>query len=699
MIRVYNWDTEIISGNGLATLTQAIDVCLERKINGDCTLSLKLPLGDENWKYIREENILTLEGQQYRIKTMKGNEITAYPIYQDACRKHLSSTRDMIGASVGEILTALFKGSGIEVADKTSLDALGIECLYDEKTDFFEQSRITPLGGLKILQEQLEKNGIHNELYFDNKCIALVKNLGKDNGARLDLRLNASQITVTRDTTELITKLYPYGAGGFQINSALVDENGNSVTDGEKKYGRAYIESTNIQGDSPRLPVCEGYMTFDDIDDLAEAKPGTFSPANQLLEAARKQFAEDNPERIDVPRYTIEVDILPNVGGMPIKLGDIVEVNDPQYGLKTKQRVVAETYYPYEPHRSSITVGHAEKTVMDLFSGVVTQTQSMTNSKGEVKPSWLENLKSGYRTKINTALKEKESEKAMRNAVIHNYGDIWVDATGNCAMAIVNGVFAIASEKDGDDWKWEAFGDANGFTADKISAGSIKTSEVNVVDYSDEDQQMLKIASSLITMSDGNGCMRCKIGCDDNGCYVFKLYNAAGNETLALDDDGNITMKGVLDTRKKEEGACGYLVSGSSICGQKYTNNKFVNHGLLALENKYGTHLSLCVNGTEYMHMLAEDIKDEGRTITFGVNNLKGEPGGKDDSLAIFRASENNGSPVTRMYGTWDFCGKYLKMNGNRLVGSETPVTIKAVNGTFTVQNGLIVGIHQGQPG
>lgn len=657
MIRVYNWNETEFSGNGLAALLKAKDVCVGRKINGDCTLNLKLPVGDENWQYVVEENVLTLEGQQYRIKNITGREITAYPIYQDACNKHIQNTGDMIGWTTPDILAALFNDTGIELLNDAELSLLGLEKV-DNAIDFFEQSKVTPIGALKVLQKQLEDNGIHNELYFDNKKIALVRSLGKERGAKIDLRLNASEIKVTRDTTEMITRLYPYGAADLHIGSV----NG----------GKQYIESENIKEGAQRLPVIEGFMTFDDIDD-----------PRKLLEKAQRQFAEDNPDRIDVPKYTVEVSVLSLAGSVPIALGDVAEVHDPQYNIKTRQRVVEEAYYPFEPSRSTIIIGHVAQDLMEMFSGVISRTQSMTNSKGEVKVDWLENLKRSYRTTIN---------KALGNATVHRYGDIWVNPEDeSMALAIVNGVFAISNKKDKNgDWKWNAFGTGDGFTADAINAGRIKTANVQIVN--DEDEK-LSISGTLIKMTDNNDTERLILGLQ-NGLYSFVLNNAAGENVLMIDDDGNVTLKGVLDTRKMVNGECGYLVQNESILGQKYTENGFVNHGLVTGENKYGSHLSLYVDDTEYVHLIAHQNDGGEKAVAFCVNNPNGEAYGDKDSYIVFESTEGETCASTKAYGEWDFSNAKVTglSSGSTVSGTMVLASGSAYspNVKLTIKNGII---------
>lgn len=598
MIRLYDWTER----EYLGVLLSAADVCLERKVNGECVLTLSLPAEDELWSVLREECVLELEEQHYRIKNITGKEVTAYPVYQDACGKHIPYTEDMIGVTVREVLETLFADSGVNIMEKERLEQIGLESLETEVIDFFEQSKITPIGGLKTLQEQLQKLGIHSELYFDNKSIALVKALGKDRGAEIDLRYNAKEITVTRDSSEMVTRLYPYGAGGFSVETATV------TVDGVKReYGCTYIESENLH----RFPVYEGYMSFDDIDDTWDEESGEAKPADRLLEAARRQFAADNPERIDIPKYSIAISMMANAERIPIHLGDIVEVYDPQYQLRTKQRVVEENYYPFETNRCSITVGSPATSVSEMLGGVIVQTQSITNNNGEVK-------------------------------------------TGS------------------------------------LSPGVINTGRIKIMDTERSGEESLCISQKMMELKDGEGIVRLQMGSDGMGAYRFRMYDASGAETMLLDDDGNVTMKGTLETGKKENGSCGYIIKGDSIVGRKYdvARKDFVNQGFVVTRNENGSHLALYQDGVEYWHLIG-NMEDGKRNIRYCVNDSSGEY----DSLVAFETEESENCAKTTMYGDWDFSGRHLRVEGKLPVGDRGTEVIPVGDYTMYVRHGLIVDV------
>ncbi len=687
MIRIYSWDTTDFETNGNAALLNAYDVCIERNINGESTLSFKLPPTDKNWSYVTEEAIVKVEGQCYRIKTINERKVTAYPIYQDASGHHLQSIGGFFGTSGYSILQSIFeKVANIKVLSPQEVYGLSFEPICgttgkEDLIDFFEQSKITPIGALKYLQEQLSKNNIHSELYFDNYNIALVKKLGSDKGARIDLRHNATSIKPKKDTTELVTKLYPYGSGDIHIGSVTkagyYDAKGTIVTDKnaieEGNYCYRILKNNDQFIVSPyadKYPMHEGYMSFTDIDE-----------PDKLLAMAAKQFENSNPERIDVPKYTLEIGELAQIG-IPIALGDIVEVNDPQFNIKTKQRVVSEKRYPFEPEKNSVTVGSPDVTILEMFGGAITKTLSMISSDGKVKSSWLESIKGSYRTTINRAF--GDATKMGRSAVIHDYGDIWVNPNEpNQALAIIGGRLAIANGKTEDgDWDWKAFGDWSGFTADKLIGGTIYTELVRLMG----DGAKLTIEDNMITfkeevvVEDGSKkeLVRARWGYKGKQ-YIFEMKDNNGDNTVSITSTGNIRIKGdiragSLDTTVLEDGACGYLIDGASILGMKYMDSEedWVDHGLSVWtdEETQRTAVNLCVNGTEHLMIEAKNDPDsDARIVDFCVNNTA--KNGDEDYTAwtFLRAQESSGKvgdgPKVIIAGDWDVGDKYLNfVNG-----------------------------------
>ena len=178
-IRIYPHNEKTFKNGGLGVIQNARDVCVSRNISGDCELTFTLHPSDEKMPLLSPENICDIQGQRYRIKTIDDDKITATAIYQDAAYKHIVRIADMIGKSPYEIMCKIFENTPVRVMTVAEVAALGMEWVTD-LTDFFEVSKVTPLGAMKNLTDTLEKYRHHCELYIDNYNIALVKQIGID---------------------------------------------------------------------------------------------------------------------------------------------------------------------------------------------------------------------------------------------------------------------------------------------------------------------------------------------------------------------------------------------------------------------------------------------------------------------------------------------------------------------------------------
>ena len=657
-IRIYPHNEKTFKSGGLGVIQNARDVCVSRNISGDCELTFTLHPSDEKMPLLSPENICDIQGQRYRIKTIDDDKITATAIYQDAAYKHIVRIADMIGKSPYEIMCKIFENTPVRVMTVAEVAALGMEWVTD-LTDFFEVSKVTPLGAMKNLTDTLEKYRHHCELYIDNYNIALVKQIGIDRGARLDTAYNAKEMKVKRDTSELITRLYPYGKEDMPI--------------GKVNNSKNYIESENIT-----TWEREGYEEFSEIDNPTELKT-----------AAQWLFSADNPDRVDIPKYSVTVSYAQRKD-KEIRLGDIVTVIDRQYNITSKQRATEVKIYPFEPNKNEVTVGSPPKSIAETFKGMASTSlkyQSTVNERGEVKPSWLENLKGGYSTLVNKAI--SGNEKEQRKTVIHDYGDIWVNPNNpNQALALVGGVIAMANGKDSNgDWVWSAFGDWSGFTADKLTTGTLNTS--NVLIRSNDGKTTL--SGNLLTMKDNGGNIRLKMGLD-GGVYVFNLYNAQEDKTVSLNSYGGLTLKGSLDTTQAVEGECGYEIDGDSILGSKYSGGKWVRHGLRVFtnEDKDETNFMLYIDGIPALnlHSFTESGK---RKTAFAVNNTSYDENKAESSTNIptwraFEVVEGSEYATTKCWGDWDFADTKI-----RLAYKYAPTGNVVVNGfKFKIRNGLI---------
>lgn len=562
MIKIYRYNDKVCTGNGIAALTHAKDVCIKREMNTYSVLSFSLPYGDQKWKFIEPDNIAVIDGQRYRIQPISGNKITAFHVYADAGFSFVEYMPNMMGGDYTprEIVVEIFKpAKDFHVMTDSEVKALGMEWI-DIPCDFFEVSKLSVMGTLETFIQNLEKHKIHAELYYDNYNVALVRQIGKDRNTVVDLARNAKEINIIRDTTQRITRLYPYGKDDLHIGSV----NG----------GLHYIDTPNEEYSYEKYPR-EGYILFDEIEDP------------ELLKAeAEKLFRDDNPDRIDAPKLSAECDYLERRID-EIQFGDIVTVYDRRTGDRLKQHVTSVELYPDERHKNKFTVGTPPRTDAELVYMVITDTlknQNKMNELGDLKTSKVEFMKK------NTDVTVENNSKFQKIAQ-YETGAMFVSPNGKYAVAIIDGKIKIgvADSSKADGWNWiGVFGHGEG---DAATQTYLYTNLITIMSESGE----LKIENNLIQMFDSEGTLRFNAGYSESlGKYVFELYNADGKRTAYIDDNGNLTICGIFKTG--EDGEARTVIDGNGI--QSYDEQNRM-HGLVSNPGGRLSDLILYYNGSE----------------------------------------------------------------------------------------------------
>lgn len=552
-IAVFDKDATEYESDRLGFLENAKDVCIEQSINGDYELTFILPKGDKKWGLIDFDRKVGYDGRIFRIKDIDDCTISASTLLQDACRTHVQYIGDMINTPANEIMEGIFATTPyVTVLKKKEIEALGLEPVTD-KIDFFEMSKTTPIACLNRLMETLKKYRVHSEVYIDNDKIGLVRQLGTKKDFVIDPRYNGCEIKPKISTYTLVTKLYPYGKDDMPL-------------DGDKQY----ILSPNYD----TLGEYEGFCNFDEVTDQ-----------DDLLLAAQTQFREDNPERIDVPKYAVNVKVLDLPG--EINLGDIVTVNDINNGIKSNQRVITVKKYPYEPHKNSIVVGVPPINMIEAFNGMFMAHQYLRlaqNERNEYKTNTLEFMKKNE----DVSLQGMNGE--MQKIAQYETGALFV--SGIYAVAIMDGKIQIGTKDNNavDGWNWTAVFDGGKVKVGEVFTGTLYTNICTIMSQNGK----LEIKDNLITMYDGNGTLRYQSGLNPRlGKYVFELFDESGKKSLYMDDNGNLTMTGIFKTG--EDGAR-TVIDRNGI--QSYNSDNQL-HGLVSNPDGRHSDLATYYNGVE----------------------------------------------------------------------------------------------------
>lgn len=350
--KLHEWNETDFTGGCLAYLNEAYDVAVFEGLQETHTVSFKYLMKDEKAELIKENRIVSVEGQAYRITlvkrdysgsrimTVKANRI----FYDDALHHHLPTigndtdvTKSTIGVDPYDVIKLAIADTKFELIPDSELKEMGMTRIGADgvKIDFYPTDKINTYD---VIQNVIEAYG-RGEIYYDNYRFAVVERIGKDNGVRMSIKKNMTSLSVERNTQELTTRLYMYGKDDLTISSV----NG----------GKPYIDSKE---GIEKYGIREAYRDYSDYDDPEKLK--AFGEWDLK--------GEGNDFRLDRPQLTITGDVvdlskLAEYGDFyKIALGDTVHVFEDN--IEHKQRIVSMTYYPYSAKQPSVTIGQPTMT-------------------------------------------------------------------------------------------------------------------------------------------------------------------------------------------------------------------------------------------------------------------------------------------------------------------------------------------------
>lgn len=345
--KLHEWNETDFTGGCLAYLNKAYEVAMFEGLQETHTVSFKYHMKDEKAELIKENRIVSVEGQAYRITlvkrdysgsrimTVKANRI----FYDDALHHHLPTigndtdvTKSTIGVDPYDVIKLAIADTKFELIPDSELKEMGMTRIGADgvKIDFYPTDKINTYD---VIQNVIEAYG-RGEIYYDNYRFAVVERIGKDNGVRMSIKKNMTSLSVERNTQELTTRLYMYGKDDLTISSV----NG----------GKPYIDSKE---GIEKYGIREAYRDYSDYDDPEKIK--AFGEWDLK--------GEGNDFRLDRPQLTITGDVvdlskLAEYGDFyKIALGDTVHVFEDN--IEHKQRIVSMTYYPYSAKQPSVTIG------------------------------------------------------------------------------------------------------------------------------------------------------------------------------------------------------------------------------------------------------------------------------------------------------------------------------------------------------
>lgn len=209
-IIVYDKNTEYNNFNnyGLGIIKDVKECRIVEELNGEYTLTLTIPNWSQKAQYIKEFNVIRANKQLFRIYNVEENE-----------------ENEEIKCDARHIFWDLINGFVIDsrAINKTGKEAIDIVLQADGFSNYFTSFS----NDLTINTMYFVKNNIVEsimdickrwkmEYKLDNFNIEIEEYIGKDNGVTFTYR-DIQGITITKNTEEVITRIYPVGFDGITL--------------------------------------------------------------------------------------------------------------------------------------------------------------------------------------------------------------------------------------------------------------------------------------------------------------------------------------------------------------------------------------------------------------------------------------------------------------------------------------------------
>lgn len=496
-------------------LNNAYNVKETRILNDTGSLEFDYPY-DRKARLISQNMLVSVNGHIYEIsrttRNMNGADSlhvygTPHFVYE-AQKAFIPTIGDHIGKSSRVVLQAAVKiisDFKEEVKEKcifhimtnAELSEKGMKWVADDELliDFFSTDKTNLWDVIKTIIENLGRGEIFHETTIDSNnnivCnIAIVERIGTDNGVRLRLEKNMQSISIERNVSDMITRLWAFGSDDLTVSSV----NG----------GKAYIDSPNIE----KYGVQEGYKDY-----------SNYTSAAKLYRNAKWEFDEDNEDRIDVPQLTISgklIDLskLAEYGAAEkLEIGDTVHVFDID-GTEYVQRVIEYQAYPLEPKESNISIGHIRR---DFFIGLwQTEQAAKKHSKWQTANNSV-NIRKVQGT-VNTDRNEVQSDNNLLKIV----GDLLTISDGaNIRIRLGNYkgefVFIIYDKKNNQAVYLNENGEA-------VFSGSVDTKKDATIGsclYLQTTELVGNIQQPAIRFKNKDGEVIFEISVTEDGCLRF----------------------------------------------------------------------------------------------------------------------------------------------------------------------------------
>lgn len=306
----------VLDSNGAweAVLENAYDIIVTGEINGEDTLSFKIPYRDSKRAYIDSEKKIQIVDDIYKVRTVTDSKDTdgssVTEVYAEA------EFYDLTFSVRKEERT--FEAEYPETAMAYALSgtewAVGTVNVRTKRTWTSSEK-----NALSILRNVADLHG--GDLVFDcaNRLVHLLTVNGKDSGALFAYRKNMKSIQRVVDTRSLVTSLYAVGADG--------------LTFADINNGKPYVEDFSYTNEIR----------------ISTLDCSSFTNPYQMKEYTEMRLAQYAKPTISYVLNAMDLSVLTGYEHEAWELGDYVRVEDKELGISVTTRIVRREYNLQEP--------------------------------------------------------------------------------------------------------------------------------------------------------------------------------------------------------------------------------------------------------------------------------------------------------------------------------------------------------------
>ena len=525
MIRAFGKTDRDFSSNG-DIIVKATKAKLHKKDNGDYYIDIEAPL--EYSDFLIDGNILAVDTPQgvqaFRVsnpsKKSRKISIRAWHVFYDS-KNYLIADSYVVDSNCNDALDHLNSATEPQSAFTTISDVQAVDSFRCVRNSLYE-----------AIQTVLERWGGH--LVRDNFKIAIMQNIGTDNGIVVRYRKNLKELTCEENWDDVVTKILPVGKDGILLNDQ--DPSVSLYVTSSTQYPIPYTKTVSFSQDS----IDEG--NYKDAEGNTDTKAYHTALVNDL-----RQQAQSYVEKNSVPQvnYTLKANV-----EKITDVGDIIEVIDERLGLDLLTNIISFDYDLILNKYTEIEFGNFKKTIngfasniqndiSDAVSGAVgNSTQIITQTAiDKITNSYTSSyvLYDGSKILVVDAVPKEEA----RNVILINNNGVAFSDSG------INGTFKSAWSIDGTLNMQEI--NVINLICDMIKGGTLKLG--SALNQSGKIE-LYNNSNKLVCTLDKNGLIMYAT----NGGYVVLNadvglvgYDSVGNPIYWVSDDEFHMNKAVVE--------------------------------------------------------------------------------------------------------------------------------------------------------